>query len=30
VLRQDGEVKWVDTSPALKEHEGIGASLRFR
>jgi len=30
VLRQDGEVKWVDTSPVLKEHEGIGASLRFR
>ncbi len=30
VLRQDGEVKWVDEDPILKEFEGVGASLRFR
>jgi peptide subunit release factor 1 (eRF1) len=30
VLRQDGEVKWVNESPLLGEHDGVGASLRFR
>ncbi len=30
VLRQDGEVKWVDDDPVLKENEGMAASLRFR
>ncbi len=30
VLRQDGEVKWVEENLILKENEGIGASLRFR
>lgn len=30
VLRQDGEVKWVEENLALKEKEGVGASLRFR
>lgn len=30
VLRQDGEVKWIDEDPILKEFEGVGASLRFR
>ena len=29
-LRQDGEVKWVDDNPILKENEGVAASLRFR
>lgn len=29
VLRQDGEVKWVDEDPILREFEGVGASLRF-
>jgi len=29
-LRQDGEVKWVEENPILKENEGVGASLRFR
>jgi len=29
-LRQDGEVKWVEENEALREHEGVGASLRFR
>jgi len=28
-LRQDGEVKWVEEHPVLKEHDGMGASLRF-
>ena len=28
-LRQDGEVKWVEENPILKENDGIGASLRF-
>ncbi|MCJ7746978.1 MAG: hypothetical protein MUP27_04480 [Desulfobacterales bacterium] len=28
-LRQDGEVKWVDENPILKENDGVGASLRF-
>ena len=30
VLRHDGEVKWVEESPILSDHEGVGASLRFR
>lgn len=30
VLRQDGEVKWVEENEVLREHEGVGASLRFR
>jgi len=30
VLRQDGEVKWIDENSILKECEGVGASLRFR
>ncbi len=30
VLRQDGEVKWVEGNAILEENEGIGASLRFR
>jgi peptide chain release factor subunit 1 len=30
VLCQDGEVKWVEENDVLKEHEGVGASLRFR
>ncbi|HSB03863.1 MAG TPA: Vms1/Ankzf1 family peptidyl-tRNA hydrolase [Thermodesulfobacteriota bacterium] len=29
-LRQDGEVKWIDDHPILKENEGVAASLRFR
>lgn len=29
VLRQDGEVKWVDENITLKENDGVGASLRF-
>jgi peptide chain release factor subunit 1 len=28
-LRQDGEVKWVEEHPVLKENDGVGASLRF-
>ena len=30
VLRQDGEVKWVEENRILKENDGVGASLRFR
>ena len=30
VLCQDGEVKWIEQNDVLKEHDGIGASLRFR
>ena len=30
VLRQDGEVKWAEENAILKEHDGVGASLRFR
>lgn len=30
VLRQDGEVKPVEESTVLREHDGVGASLRFR
>jgi peptide chain release factor subunit 1 len=30
VLRQDGEVKWVEENAILKANEGVGASLRFR
>jgi peptide subunit release factor 1 (eRF1) len=30
VLRQDGEVKWLEENAILSESEGIGASLRFR
>jgi len=30
VLRQDGEVKWVEENKVLKEHDGVCASLRFR
>jgi len=30
VLRQDGEVKWVEENEVLKEHDGVCASLRFR
>ena len=30
VLRQDGEVKWVEENHTLKENDGMGASLRFR
>ncbi len=30
VLRQDGDVKWVEDNSILKEHEGVGALLRFR
>jgi len=29
-LRQDGEVKWIEENPVLKENDGVGASLRFR
>jgi len=29
ILRQDGEVKWVEENPILKENDGIGACLRF-
>jgi hypothetical protein len=29
-LRQDGEVKWIEENPILKENEGVAASLRFR
>ncbi len=28
-LRQDGEVKWVEEHPVLKENDGVAASLRF-
>ncbi|MCX8117234.1 MAG: Vms1/Ankzf1 family peptidyl-tRNA hydrolase [Desulfobacterota bacterium] len=30
VFRQDGEVKWAEGNPLLKEHEHVAASLRFR
>ncbi len=30
VIHQDGDVKWVEENPILKESEGVGASLRFR
>jgi len=30
VLRQDGDVKWIEEDSFLKEHEGICALLRFR
>jgi len=30
VLRQDGEVKWVEENAILKENDGVGALLRFR
>jgi peptide chain release factor subunit 1 len=30
VLRQDGEVKWVEENDVLKAHDGVCASLRFR
>lgn len=30
VLRQDGEVKWVEENVILRENDGVGASLRFR
>jgi peptide chain release factor subunit 1 len=29
-LCQDGDVEWVNENDALKEHEGVCASLRFR
>ncbi len=29
VLRQDGEVRWIDKHLLLKENDGVGASLRF-
>jgi len=29
VLRQDGDVKWVDDNAILKENDGVAASLRF-
>jgi peptide chain release factor subunit 1 len=29
VLRQDGEVKWLEENVTLKENDGAGASLRF-
>jgi peptide chain release factor subunit 1 len=29
VLRQDGEVKWVEENLTLKGNDGVGASLRF-
>lgn len=29
VLRQDGEVRWIDDHIVLKEHDGVGATLRF-
>jgi peptide chain release factor subunit 1 len=29
-LRQDGEVKWVEENPILRENDGVGAALRFR
>jgi peptide chain release factor subunit 1 len=30
VMRQDGEVKWVEENTTLEENDGVGASLRFR
>jgi len=30
VLRQDGEVKWIEENAMLKENDGVGALLRFR
>ncbi len=30
VLRQDGEVKWLEENAILSENEGVAASLRFR
>ncbi|MGQ9647873.1 MAG: baeRF10 domain-containing protein [Thermodesulfobacteriota bacterium] len=30
VLRQDGEVRWLEEDPILHVNDGIGASLRFR
>jgi len=30
VLREDGEVKWLEENAILSENEGVGASLRFR
>jgi peptide subunit release factor 1 (eRF1) len=30
VLRQDGEVKWVEENVILKENDGVAALLRFR
>jgi peptide chain release factor subunit 1 len=30
VVRQDGEVKWVEENDILKDNDGVGASLRFR
>jgi peptide subunit release factor 1 (eRF1) len=30
VLRQDGEVKWLEENVILSENEGVAASLRFR
>jgi peptide subunit release factor 1 (eRF1) len=30
VLRQDGGVKWAEENAILKEHDGVGVSLRFR
>jgi len=30
VLRQDGEVKWIEDNAILRERDGVGASLRFR
>jgi peptide chain release factor subunit 1 len=29
VIRQDGEVTWVEENITLKENDGVGASLRF-
>jgi len=29
-LRQDGEVKWIEENPILKENDGVVGSLRFR
>lgn len=29
VLRQDGEVRWIDDHILLKENDGVGATLRF-
>ena len=30
VLRRDGEARWAEDSDALKNQDGVGASLRFR
>jgi len=30
VLRQDGEIKWVEENVILKDNDGVGALLRFR